>query len=301
MAKDYSQKNLQNAIFKNEDLSYARFSNSDLRGADFSGSNLTGAIFTHVRTGITPLNTVLLFIAALAVSLLSGYVAMLAGQTVQTMLKSHDSNVRVSGIITSAITVLFIAYALWRGATNAITHLSIPAVALGIVVGLIAYFSGLGTGMGMLYLVSTLLLVVAMFVVGIIARTAAGAVSNILFLIVALSGGIFGRSVGGGIGTVIMAISCALVSKRALSGAKGFEGLKKIANHITRKFGTSFRYAKLIEANFSQSKIHNADFTDADLSYVNWGNSKKSNCITDVKTMTVVRNEKKDSGEKVKG
>jgi Uncharacterized low-complexity proteins len=292
MAKDYSQKNLRNAIFKDEDLSYARFSDSDLRGADFSGANLTGAIFTHVRSGITPLKTALLFVLALAVSLLSGYVAMLAGQTVQTMLKSHDSNVRIAGIVTSAITVLFIAYALWRGATNAITHLIIPVVALGIVVGLIAYFSGLGTGMGMLYLVSALLLVAAMFVVGIIARTAAGAVSNILFIVVALSGGVFGKSLGGGIGTVIMAISCALVSKRALSGAKGFEGLRKIASYITRRFGTSFRNSKLTEANFSQSKIYNSDFTNADLSFVNWGNSKKFNCITDLKKMTVVKNDR---------
>jgi uncharacterized protein YjbI with pentapeptide repeats len=289
MAKDYSQKNLRNTSFYGEDLSYARFSDSDLRGANFSGANLTGAIFTHVKTGITPLNTVLLFALALAVSLLSGYVAMLAGQTVQIMLKSHDSNVRIAGIITGGITVLFIAYAFWRGATNAITHLIIPVVALGILVGVIAYFSGLGTGMGMLYLVAALLLVAAMFVVGIIARTAAGAVSNIIFIVVALSGGIFGRSVGGGIGTVVMAISCAVMSKKALSGAKGFVGLKKIADFITRKFGTSFRNSKLTEANFSQSKIQNADFTNADLSFVNWANSKKFNCITDVTKMTVVK------------
>ena len=289
MAKDYSRKNLRNTNFKGEDLSYARFSDSDLRGSDFSGANLTGAIFTRVRTGITPLNSVLLFTLALAVSLLSGYVAMLAGQTVQTMLKSHDFNMRLAGIVTSAITVLFIAYALWRGATNAITHLILPVVGLGIVVGVIAYFSGLGTGLGMLYLVCALLLVAAMFIVGIVARTAAGAVSNILFIIVALSGGIFGRSVGGGIGTVVMAISCAMMSKRALSGAKGFVGLKKIADFITRKFGTSFRNSKLTEANFSQSKIHNADFTNADLSFVNWANSKKFNCITDVTKMTVVK------------
>jgi uncharacterized protein YjbI with pentapeptide repeats len=289
MAKDYSQKNLRNTSFNGEDLSYARFSDSDLRGADFSGANLTGAIFTHVRTGITPLNTALLFTLALAISLVSGYVAMLAGQTVQAMLKSHDSNVRIAGIITGAITVAFIAYALWRGATNAITHLILPVVGLGIIVGLIAYFSGLGTGIGMLYLVAALLLVAAMFLVGIIARTAAGAVSNILFVIVALSGGIFGRSVGGGIGTVVMAISCAVMSKRVLSGAKGFEGLKKIANYITRRFGTSFRNSKLTEANFAQSKIYNSDFTNADLSFVNWGNSKRINCITDVTKMTVVK------------
>src|SRR5215470_14237771 len=156
MAKDYSNKNLRNAIFKNEDLSYARFSDSDLRGTDFSNANLTGAIFTHVRTGITPVNIALLLILALAVSLLSGYIAMLAGQTVQAMFKSNDANVRLAGIISVVITILFVAFTWWKGATRSITSLIIPVVTLATLIGAIAYISGLGTGKGMLYLILTL-------------------------------------------------------------------------------------------------------------------------------------------------
>jgi Pentapeptide repeats (8 copies) len=119
-----------------------------------------------------------------------------------------------------------------------------------------------------------------MLIVGTAARAAAGTLSStILFVIVALGGGMFGKSVGGGIGTVIMAISCALISKRALSGAKGFEGLRRIAFAITSTFGTSFRNAKLFKANFAGSKIRNSDFSDADISSVNWGDAKKMNCI----------------------
>jgi len=86
--------------------------------------------------------------------------------------------------------------------------------------------------------------------------------------------------VGGGIGTVIMAVACALISKRALSGAKGFDFLRKIASYVTSRFGTSFRNSKLVNANFSQSKIQNADFSNADVSSVNWHDSKRINCIT---------------------
>jgi uncharacterized protein YjbI with pentapeptide repeats len=89
----------------------------------------------------------------------------------------------------------------------------------------------------------------------------------------------FGKSLGGGIGTVIMAISCAVISKKALSGAKGFEGLRRIAHSITSKFGTSFRDTRLSHANFSGSKIRNSDFSNADISTVNWGDSKKINCV----------------------
>src|SRR3954466_6255375 len=98
MPKDYSKRNLQKASFKDEYLSNANFSWSDLRGADFSGSDLTGVNFTHIRTGIPLVNTVLLFVPALVLSLISGYVAMLAGQTVEGMLESQDQKIRIAGI-----------------------------------------------------------------------------------------------------------------------------------------------------------------------------------------------------------
>jgi uncharacterized protein YjbI with pentapeptide repeats len=93
---EYSNKNLQKASFKNENLSNISFSGSDLRGADFSGSNLSGADLTNAKTGITSMTIILLFFGALAVSLLSGYIAMLAGRTVQIMLASDDSKVRAA-------------------------------------------------------------------------------------------------------------------------------------------------------------------------------------------------------------
>jgi hypothetical protein len=157
--------------------------------------------------------------------------------------------------------------------------LIIPTVLVAAVIGIVGYTSGAGTGIGMLFLILALICTVIMFAVGTIARTAAGSLSNILFLLVALSGGMFGKSVGGGIGTVIMAVGCALISKRALSGAKGFEGLQRISAFITKKFGTSFRNARLVDANFSQSKINNADFTNAETSSMNLDKAKKVNCI----------------------
>jgi len=277
---DYSYQNLRNTSFVNEDLRYARFENADLRGANFTGSDLAGADFANAKTGIVPKNTILIFLAALAISALSGYIAMLAGNTVQHMLSSPDIKIRYAGILTLIITVLFIAYAYWKGTTMAVENLIIPFLIAAALVGLTAYFSGLGTGKGMLYLILALLLVLVMFIVGTVARATAGTLSNVLFIIVALSGGMFGKSVGGGLGTVIMAIGCALISKKALSGAKGFKGLRTIALYITSKFGTSFRSCKMANADFSQSKkISNADFSNADISFVHWGKAKKVNCI----------------------
>jgi hypothetical protein len=281
MPKNYSNKNFQDISFNGEDLTFADFSGSDLRGTNFTGANLSGANFSQSRTGIKPANTVMIFFFALIVSLLSGYVAMMAGQSVQVLLRSKDYYLRVAGIIAIVVILLFIVYAYLKGVGTAIKHLIIPAIIVALVTGSVAYLSKLGTGQGMFYVILSYLLVVIMFIVGTIARAAAGSVSSILFVIVALAGGMFGRSVGGGIGTLIMAISCALISKRALSGAKGFEVLRKIGGYITRKFGTSFRDCKLADADFSKmKKIQNCDFTNADIAMTNWGDSKKINCIS---------------------
>ncbi len=280
MPKDHSNQNLQNKSFKEEDLTYAHFTGSDLRGADFSGANLSNADFSNVRTGIPTANAVFIFLGALVISLLSGYIAMLAGKTIQGMLVSTDKNVRAAGISAIVINLLFIAYYYWKGGTTAIRKLLLPVTLLAALIGILAYLSGAGTGRGMMLIILAFVLVAIMFVVGTVARTAAGSLSStILFVLVALGGGMFGKSIGGGIGTVVMALACALISKKALSGAAGFEGLRKIAFSITSRFGTSFRDSRLANTNFSGSKIRNSDFSNTDVSLANWGNVKRVNCI----------------------
>lgn len=279
---DFSNQNFQKVSFRDKQLTHANFSHCDLRAADFTGADLSGADLTGTRTGITPWNTVWIFLVALSVSLISGYVATLAGNTLHAMYESGDMNIRTAAIASVVVIVLFVLFSIWRGVGNAARNLVLPAFALALVVGAINYASGAGTGKGVLYLILSVMLVVIMFIVGTIARAAAGSLSaNILFVIVALSGGIFGRSIGGGIGTVVMALSCALISKRALKGAEGFGALRKIAGFITSRFGTSFRNTRLAAANFSGAIIRNSDFSGADLSLVFWGDAKKINCLSD--------------------
>lgn len=279
MLRNYAKQNLRKVSFKNANLTYTSFTGSDLRGADFTGADLSYADLTYVRTGITPLNTVILFLATLAVSAFSGYIAMLAGTTVQAMFASPDKLVRLAGAATIILVTFFIVYSWRKGVGRAIRQLIVPVCCIALLGGMMSYMAGAGTGRGMLYLVLACILVAAMFIVGAIARTVAGSLSNIIFIIVALTGGIFGRNVGGGIGTIIMALSCAVISKKALSGERGFESLQRIALFITRKFGTSFRGARLTHADFSHSKIKNADFTKADISNIHWGDAKRINSI----------------------
>jgi hypothetical protein len=280
MAKDYSHRNLRKESFRGEDLVNARFYKSDLRGVDFTGANLTGASFAEVKTGIDPSAVVVIFLGALLLSILSGYVAMLAGRAVQTMLSSEIDHIKIIGIVTMVVILIFIIYSYQKGGLIAIRQFMVPLFFLSIIIGAIVYFFGAGTGEGLLLELAALLLVVIMFVVGTIARITAGTLSNLIFIVVALSGGLASKSLGGSVGTLVMAVSCALISKRALSGADGFETVRKISNYFTSKFGTSFRNSRMNNADFSECKtIRNADFSNTDISSVSWGKSHKANCI----------------------
>jgi hypothetical protein len=286
--KDYSNQDLQGFFFGNEDLSNAVFSGSDLRGADFTNANLAGADFTKVRTGIRKKHMVLLFLVAMAVSLLSGYMAMLAGQTVQQMLASKDPRMHASGMLTIALELLLIACFFLKGIGRTIKNIILPTCLIALAIGLVGYITGIGTGMGMVYLVLTIFLVTIMFIIGTISRTTAGSLSvTFLFIAVAMGGGIFSKTLGGGVGTAVMAVSCALISKRALGGAKGFESLRKTAFLVTRKFGTSFRNADLNHTDFTGAKIKNVDFTGAETTSANWSTTKFANCISGLQNFPV--------------
>src|SRR3954451_3125057 len=76
--------------FTGQNLQNADFTGADLRGTDFSFANLAGAHFSKSKPGLRTSSQVGIFIFSLAISLLSGYFAMLAGTTVQKLLTSTD-------------------------------------------------------------------------------------------------------------------------------------------------------------------------------------------------------------------
>jgi hypothetical protein len=273
---DNSPQNLQDKSFKGMDLQKADFCGADVRGADFTGANLENANFSGSVSGLRRVSQVLLFTMALVLSLLSGYFAMLAGRQVQLMIRSEDKLINIAGYVTVFFAAFFFGTALWKGVTKLIGKVFLVMIIFVIIIGLFAYFSGLGTGLGALQSAIALLLMLLMFIVGTIARATAGTLaSNVLFILVAIGGGMFGKSMGGGIGTVIMALACAVISKKALKDEKDASVLRYIALYIGTLFGTSFKNANLANADFSNSTIKNTNFMNANVHNVNWSNANK--------------------------
>jgi hypothetical protein len=272
---DFKGQNLQGRSFKDQDLYGADFSGADLRGADFTGAKLANALFTGTKTGMRISSFIFIFIISLAVSLLSGYIAMLTGTTIQDMLHSSDENVKLAAYITICLFVVFDVLAMWKGGGFTF-KIVLPVILLAIFISAFFRLFGFGTGFGAYYGAIAIFLFVVMFFIGTIARASVGTLSStILFLVVALGGGMFGKSIGGGIGTVVMALSCAVISKRALKGSKGFEFLHSVSFRVGTYFGTSFKSADLTKADFSNSIIKNTDFTGSKTEGVNWESSKK--------------------------
>jgi hypothetical protein len=268
-----SEKNYRGQSFTGQNLANKDFSGADLRGADFTGAMIASANFSNCRSGLKPFSAVLVFIVALALSLLSGYVAMLAGATFQNLIKSSDPNEVLAGYILAGLTLIFMLMTIWKGGKLTLLAMTLSMIVI-LLLGYLFLLTGLGTGLGALYCALGLILFTVMLTIGTIARATAGTLSsNIIFLIVAISGGFFGKSLGGGIGTVVLAIACAIISKRALSNKKKFPWLIKVAFTVGSHFGTSFKNADLTGANFSGSKISNTNFIGAKLSNVNWENS----------------------------
>lgn len=278
---NYKNQNLRGKSFREQDIRNTDFSGSDLRGSDFTGANLAYANFSNTRSGLKTSSFILIFILTLLISLLSGYIAMLAGNTYQTMINSADEKIKLAGNITAAIFILFIILAVWKGGRFTF-KIIFPVILLYLILGAIFKFTGAGTGIGAFYGALALCLLVLMFFVGTISRAGAGTLSsNIIFFIVAIGGAMFGRSLGGGLGTVILAIACMIISKRALNGTKGFEFLNSVSLKVSSYFGTSFKSSDLTNANFSYSVIKNTDFTGANLDGVNWENARKLYNIND--------------------
>ena len=191
---DYSGKNLQGQSFKDQNLKNANFSGADLRGANFSNANLENADFSKAITGMKIQNSILLFIISLLISLLSGYIAMLVGITMKSMLLSDETTMQVSGYLTLGYFTVFIGFALWKGLFKAIKKVLFIMILLSVLLGLFGYVTGLGSGGGAVKGVFALLMITLMFLVGTISRASAGTLaSNILFLIVGVAGSVFGR------------------------------------------------------------------------------------------------------------
>lgn len=204
---------------------------------------------------------------------------MLSGSVAQSLLTSEEPRLRLAGYIICGLFVVFIGVAVWTGLNNKSAKVAVVMIVLIIIVGAVAYFTDASaTGIGTVYGVGALLLVIAMLIIGTVARATAGSLqSTVLFIIVAMGGGMFAKSLGGGVGTLIMATATAIISKKALKSADS-SLVKTIALRISTSFGTSFKNADLTGASFKDMEVKNCDFNGARFGDITLDNVTETLC-----------------------
>lgn len=267
--------------YRGQDLDGADFRSADIRGFDFSGASLRGADLRGARAGRPALSNLLAVASALAVSVLLGAAAGLAGRILQRMVGSDDPGVRVVGVLIAASLAVIMVSSLWKGIAYAVRHTLPPIAAIAVIGGGIVLATGTGTGIGALAMLAFLAVTVAFVALGALARAVAGTTHLLLFVVAAVSGAVAGRVVGGGLVAAAVAIASAIIGRRALTGSGAYPVLVRETAELACLGGTRFRGADLTDARFDDAHLESTDFRGAVLADTHFDGATIRQCAFD--------------------
>jgi len=258
------------ASFRGQDLQGVDFSGKDLRGADFTGADLRFACFRESKIGVAPR----IGGPILGVSLLAAFLAGVAiGWGVNQIRKrfSADEWDQVAEGVTLGLTVLvLLGLILWKGFDFAIRVIVVfyaVVVAINVVANLVwDEFEWVVLARATALIVFVVLAIIA----GTLGRVVGGAVGIWSVIVVAALGGIATGQSEGGITGVIVAVSLAVISKRAVRGDPRDRTLRRIGHRLVGRWGTQFIDADLTGADFSGTDASRCDARGAKVDDVTW-------------------------------
>jgi hypothetical protein len=272
--RDFSGKNLAGRSFRGQDLSGACFSGADLRGTDFTDAILNGANFTGVKSGLLPLQKLMVFLASLISSALLGGLAGWVDALVE--LEFHNSDgfggiaPKVSAKWIVLVILLVFGYVAQRyGLTTGFNTFVITVVVAGIGAFISSSFVAIASGLAIAVTVVAFIAVVTSIVVILALTTALSVSLTAAAIVIAAFAPVFTwiAAPTAGESAVVLAITVTLIS--AYIGWQAFQGddrhavLWGIAENFATRQGTSFRGADLTGADFSQAKLKSTSFSGA--------------------------------------
>jgi uncharacterized protein YjbI with pentapeptide repeats len=262
---DFRGRNLRNHDFAGRSLPGADFRDTDIRGTDFSGADLHGARFSRSRGGVPPLWATLVIAVALLVASLLGVVAALATTAMGQRLSSGEGIDRLAVLVIAAIGFAMITIAVFGSIHRAVlVGVIVSAAVFSVVIPLLliqGMFSAQAAAISIIWLVA----IFGTFIVGALARAAAGIISPTAFLIVAAAGALTARNAGGAIFAVLIALAAVIFARRALANPGGAGRLHASTRGLVLGRSTTYRRADLTDAEFTDAVTGPSDFTDADI------------------------------------
>jgi uncharacterized protein YjbI with pentapeptide repeats len=263
--RDFRGRNLRNHDFAGRSLAGADFRDTDIRGTDFSAAELRGARFSRSRGGVPPLWAALVIAVALLLASLLGVVAALATSAMGQRLSSGEGTDRLAVLVIAAIGFAMITTAVFRDIRQAaLVGVVVSAAVFSVVIPLLLIqgdFSAQAAAISIIWLVA----IFGTFIVGALARAAAGIISPTAFLIVAAAGALTARNAGGAIFAILIAIAAVVFARRALANPGGAGRLHASTRGLVLGRATTYRRADLTDAEFTDAVTGPSDFTDADI------------------------------------
>ena len=256
--RDFRGENLRGQSFRGANLSGADLSEADIRGTNFRSANLTGANFTAAKAGLLKRWAIVLVIASLLVSVLSGCLAALGGYFVALIFDSSNLDNQVAGWISLIVLLVFYIVSIRQGIVAAFR-----TVAFAGAVALAGAIAGAGTIAG----VEAVALAGAFTGAVAGAGTLAGAVTFTVTFTVA-----FAFAFTGAVATVLLS---AYLSWRALKDDPRDAWIRSITIAFAAIGGTSFRGANLTDADFTRATLKSTDFREATVIRTCWSHAQK--------------------------
>jgi uncharacterized protein YjbI with pentapeptide repeats len=251
-------------------LEGADFSGKDVRGTDFTGADLRSASFRDAELGVAPKVGVIFLGIAMLITIAAGVAIGLVVDEIRVQMNGDRWDEAASGGSLIFILLVFVGLIVWRGfdtAIKAIVVVYLLVLAGNMIANLfwddIDWYRALR---GTLLLLVLFLAILA----GILARVVGGVFGIWTVVLVAVLGGLATGQAHGGIAGVVVAVSLALISKRAVRGDQRDRTLRRLAHQLVARWGTRFNNADLTGVDFTGTDTSRCGVKGATLDDVIW-------------------------------
>jgi hypothetical protein len=270
MTDDDITDKLTGQSFHGRSLEGADFSGTDVRGADFTGADLRSASFRDAKFGVAPKVGAVVLGIAMLISIAAGIAIGWMVDEIRGQVNAAEWDQAAGGGSLLFLLLVFVGLIIWRGFDTAIK--AILVLYLVVLVGNIVanfiweeveWFRALRfTGL----LIALFLAILA----GILGRVIGGVFGIWSVVLVAVVGGLATGQAQGGVAGVVVAVSLAAISKRAVHGDQRDRTLRRLTHRLVGRWGTTFTDADLTGADFTGTDAGRCGVRGATIDDVIW-------------------------------
>jgi hypothetical protein len=251
-------------------LNGADFSGKDLRSTDFTGADLRSATFRNSKFGVEPKVGAVVLGLAMLITIAAGVAIGWMVNDIRGQIYAEEWDRAAAGSSLIVLLLLFVAVIIWRGIDTAIKVI-VGLYLLVLVGNLIANF--IWDEVEWYRALRFTALIIALFLAilaGVLGRVVGGVFGIWSVVLVAVLGGLASGQAQGGIAGIIVAMSLAATSKRAVHGDERDRTVRRLAHRLVGRWGTKFAEADLTGADFTGTDASRCGVKGATLDGVTW-------------------------------